>query len=173
MNETRIISALQGRSDSGNVLMLLGIALFVILVIAFFVMVVRKQNVAVLLPFFILPIIMIGFTSISLFKGPGFEVQTLQQEINAVENNPYDEAAKKKLSASLQKAEQAVPINKASAKQAATIAAGHIALGQPIKAQQWASVAVKKDPNSKTARMVLERTKAIRSRNDPTGGPNP
>jgi hypothetical protein len=168
MNETGIISALQGRSDSENVLKLLGIALFVILVFAFIVMIIRKQNVTVLLPFFILPIIMIAFGSISRLKGPGFEVQTLQQEIKAVEDNPSDEAAKRKLSTSLQKAEQAFPINKASADQAATIAAGQIALGQPTKAKEWASAAVKKDPNSKTARMVLERTKAIR-----TGGPNP
>lgn len=114
----------------------------------------------ILLP---LAIVMIGFPSVQSFKGLGFEmtvaVQAVQSGARAVEEDPRDETAKRQLAEALAKLESNVSPESASAQAAETIAEGHEALGNPERAIQWANVAIRKDPGSETARVVLNRAK--------------
>ena len=110
-----------------------------------------------------LAILMIGFPSVQSFKGLGFEVtvavQAIEAKTRALEQNPGDENAKRELAEALAKLESNVSPESARADVAATIAEGHNALGHSEKAIQWANVAIRKEPNSETARLVLNRAK--------------
>ena len=145
-------------TESVNILMILGVILFGMLAVAFAVMVNRKQSVAVLLPFFLLPIIMIGFSRVSGVKTPGIEV-TIQQDTEEVRKNPRDEGARRNLSASLEKAETEFRAKRLSVDAARSIAAGHLALGQEKEAQEWDRVAGLKNPTPPKAVTPAEPVK--------------
>src|SRR5690242_15523176 len=165
MNTTNGTGLFDGIPGYDKILILLGIVLFVMLAFAFVLLLLTKKGkVTVLLPFFLLPIIMIGFPSIKSFKGGGIEVdvQTLQEKTTTVENNPNDEAARSNLQAAVQKAQTLVTTNDASAEVAEGIARGNAALGNTDRAVEWASVAVKKAPDSEAAKMLLARTRVLK-----------
>jgi ABC-type uncharacterized transport system YnjBCD substrate-binding protein len=130
--------------------MVLGIILFVLLAAGFFVMLMQKRKVTMLLPFFILPIIMIGYPSISSFSGGGFTVEmnaTLTSETQALEKNPHDATAKENLQATLTKAVAAGHNLKVSPQvYFYALAQAHFALGNTNAATVSLNKAVQANP---------------------------
>src|SRR5262249_18139475 len=110
-----------------------------------------------------LAILMIGFPAIKGFEGFGFKLEIAVNAVNAqaaaLEVNPDDAAAKKELENALNSLEANMNTNTAPANVAETIAHGNLVLGNHATAIKWASVAVAKDPNSATARVLLDRAK--------------
>lgn len=61
-------------SPQDKTLLILGVILFAILAIGLIVLLAKGGKIGVLLPFFLLPIGMIGFSEISTLKAPGVEI---------------------------------------------------------------------------------------------------
>src|SRR5688572_16891393 len=78
------------------ILMVLGVMLFVTLLVLLIIKVGRNQSASSLLFFFILPVVMIGFPTIQSFKVNDF-LEVTRIATRAVEENPSDSAAYKKL----------------------------------------------------------------------------
>ena len=144
-------------------MLLCGIVLFALAVGLIVFLTYKKRSTKPALVMLPLAILMIGFPSIQSFKGPGFEVtvavRTVEEKARAVEENPQNENAKRDLAEALARLEANVSKESASAAAAESIAEGHEALGHSDRAIEWANVAVQKNPNSATARVVLDRAR--------------
>jgi hypothetical protein len=144
-----------------------GIVLFLLATGLIVFLSVKKRSTKPALILLPLAILMIGFPSIKSFKGLGFEldvaVQLVEDKARALEENPDDKTAESDLKTALAKLEANVTADSASAQTAETIAKGQEALGNADGAIKWANVAVKKAPNSSTARLVLDRAKVTKS----------
>jgi tetratricopeptide (TPR) repeat protein len=83
------------------VLLILGIVLFVVLVIAFFYQLTHQRSIAALLGFFILPVVMIGYPTItSIQYGNG--VVTVEKSTDQLLNNPADAQSRQALEQQVQ-----------------------------------------------------------------------
>jgi hypothetical protein len=82
-----------------------GIVLFLVLVIGLIALLVKGKKFGTLLPFFILPIGMIGFSEISVFKGPWGELD--KNVTSNFTKNPDDPNAASAYRAELTKLEEA------------------------------------------------------------------
>ena len=78
------------------VLLVLGVILFFVAVIGFFIQLKNKGNLAPILGFFAASIIMIGYPSIQSFQIADIEV-SMQQATNDLHNDPGDSSARQKL----------------------------------------------------------------------------
>src|SRR5258707_15277758 len=86
----------RGSLSGEVVLLILGIVLFVVLVIAFFYQLTHQRSLAALLGFFILPVVMIGYptiTSIQYQNG----VLTVQKTTERLLDNPADPQSRQAL----------------------------------------------------------------------------
>jgi tetratricopeptide (TPR) repeat protein len=144
----------------GGILFLVAVGLVVYLTV-------KRRATKPALLLFPLSILMLGFPSISKFSGFGFELEVAVREVEtkarAVEENPNDENAKKELRVALGKVESNVSPGKTSSGAAEKIAAGHEALRDSDRAIEWANAAVKKDPNSARAHILLDRAEVTKA----------
>jgi tetratricopeptide (TPR) repeat protein len=140
-----------------------GIVLFLLSVALIIFATVKQRSTKTGLVVLPLAVLMIGFPAIKNFEGLGFKlevaVSAVETKAAAVEENPDDAAAKKELEGALNNLEANMTTNTASANVAETIAHGNLVLGKHDSAIKWARVAVAKDPNSTTARILLDRAK--------------
>jgi hypothetical protein len=140
-----------------------GIVLFVLAVGLIVFSTLKQRSTKAGLVVLPLAILMIGFPAIKNFEGFGFKmeiaVNTVETKSLALEENPNDAAAKRELESALSGLEANMTTNTAPANVAETIAHGNLVLGNHDSAIKWARVAVAKDPNSATARVLLDRAK--------------
>ena len=138
-----------------------GIVLFVVAVGLIVFCTLKQRSTKPGLAILPLAILMIGFPAIKNFEGFGFKLETAVSAVTAtataLDENPENAAAKKELETALNGLEANVTTNTASANVAETIAHGNLVLGNHDTAIKWARVAVAKDPNSATARVLLDR----------------
>ena len=78
------------------VLMVLGITMFILLSAMFVIYVSQRRKPTALLPFFALPVIMIGFPAFQKISF-GKDVVTVEKLVDAVEKNPNDSNARAQL----------------------------------------------------------------------------
>jgi tetratricopeptide (TPR) repeat protein len=114
------------------VLLILGIVLFVVSVIAFFYQLMHQRSIAVLLGFFILPIVMIGYPTItSIQYGNG--VLSVQKTTELLLNNPADPQSRQALE---QQVQQIASRSSSDPKDTVTLAKAQFALGHEQDAAQ-------------------------------------
>jgi tetratricopeptide (TPR) repeat protein len=125
-----------------------GIALFLALLFAFVVYVVRDKPLKPLLAFFIVPILMIGFPT---FAKISFDAATGKLEVLAreVTRDPSDAKARAALEETLDEVSGREPDD---AKTNAKLAEGYGALGHTEKALRFAQIATERAPNSPEVR---------------------
>jgi len=85
-----------------TILAIMGMIFFLVLVFALVWSVLKKRNITKLLPFFIIPIIMVAYPTLKSIKIGDF-ILDIQAQSKIVENNPRDTAAVKRLEESLEK----------------------------------------------------------------------
>ncbi len=83
-----------------TILAIMGMIFFLVLVFALVWSVLKKRNITKLLPFFIIPIIMVAYPTLKSIKIGDF-ILDIQAQSKIVENNPRDTAAVKRLEESL------------------------------------------------------------------------
>jgi tetratricopeptide (TPR) repeat protein len=114
------------------VLLILGIVLFVVLVIAFFYQLMHQRSIAALLGFFILPVVMIGYPTItSIQYGNG--VLTVEKTTDQLLNNPANPQSRQALEQQVQQIASRASTNPSDA---VTLAKAQFALGHEQDAVQ-------------------------------------
>jgi tetratricopeptide (TPR) repeat protein len=114
------------------VLLILGVVLFVVLVIAFFYQLTHQRSIAALLGFFLVPVVMIGYptiTSIQYSDG----VVTVQKTTAALLNNPTDPQSRQVLQ---QQVQQIASRAASDPSDTVTVAKAQFALGDEQNAAQ-------------------------------------
>jgi len=114
------------------VLLILGIVLFVVLVIAFFYQLTHQRSLAALLGFFILPVVMIGYptiTSIQYENG----VLTVKKTTDQLLDHPADPQSRQALEKQVQQIASRASSNPPDA---VTVAKAQFALGHEQEAEQ-------------------------------------
>lgn len=135
------------------VLLVLGVILFFVAVIGFFIQLKNKGNLTPILGFFVAAIIMIGYPSIQSFQLAGIEV-TMQQATNDLHNDPGNGTARQALQDAVNKlgnrsfADPAVLTNLSSAQ---------FALGDEQAAKDNLNKALQKDPTLGAAQQLKTR----------------
>lgn len=141
---------LEGLLSFERVLAVLGIVLFAVLVLAFVMFVFQKRSVNGLLPFFLLPIVMIGFPGIKKISYENGKIE-LETALVRAEQNPNDKVAQEGLRAAVEKV---APRASDDPKTNVLVARAFRKLGQPERALAHAETAVRKDPNLLDARAL-------------------
>jgi len=120
----------EGLYSYEKVLMVLGIVLFALLAGALVVFIVQKRRLGPLYPFFLLPLVMIGFPA---FQKISYENGKLSMEkyVRQVADNPKDEQARVNLQASIGKIE---PRAAADPKAGLMVARAFQSLNEPQRA---------------------------------------
>jgi tetratricopeptide (TPR) repeat protein len=114
------------------ILLILGVVLFVVLVIAFLYQLMHQRSLAALLGFFLLPVVMIGYPTItSLQYGNG--VLTVQKTTDQLLNNPADPQSRQALEQQIQ---QIAPRASSNPADTVTLAKAQFALGHEADAAQ-------------------------------------
>ena len=137
------MSALDGLYLYEIVLLVLGIVLFLVLTVAFLILITKRRSYSKLLAFFAIPIVMIGFPSIKSFEVSA-SVLKIEKETSALEEDPTDESVR----ASLEQEVASVSSRPITASQASvTIARAQIALGNDAAAKERVENTLKEDPH--------------------------
>jgi tetratricopeptide (TPR) repeat protein len=145
-----------GLTLSEIVLLVAGCFLFVALLIAFLWNTMHNRPVKGLLLFFALPIVMIGFPTISIIKIGEAGVE-IDNQVPALQENPQDEASRAALASNLNELKGRPFKNPETV---ANIARAEFALGQDEDAKQSVQKALGLDPNLKTAKDLKARMEA-------------
>jgi len=132
------------------VLLVLGVILFFVAVIGFFVQLKNKNNLTPILGFFIVSIIMIGYPSIQSFQLAGAEV-TMQQATNDLHNDPGNSSARQTLQAAVKKLG-----NRSFSDPAVltSLSSAQFALGNEQAAKDNLNKALQKDPTLASAQQL-------------------
>jgi len=142
-------------------LMVCGVMLFLTLLAILVLYVARNKSIKALLPFFALPIAMIGFPGIRKFSYDNGKFE-IERQAQALESDPHNAKAKADLAGALERVELRVDPSAASAGTLGVLAKGHLALGQDDKAYAFARRAVSADPQSSEAKGVYVKTISAR-----------
>jgi hypothetical protein len=132
------------------VLLVLGVILFVVLVIAFFYQLVHNRSVGVLLAFFIIPIAMIGYSSLQSIQISDNTV-SLEKKTDAVLSNPADSTARTELQQQVDKLRSRPYSDPATL---TVLAKADFALGNDQAAKSNLEKALQKDPQLQTAKQL-------------------
>lgn len=140
----------------GELVLLIGGAFFfVVLLVVFLKKSLGNKSVKGLLPFFAVPVVMMGFPTITSFKISQEGVE-IDNQTTALQNNPNDEASRKALQSNV------VELKKRSFNSPETLARlarAEYALGQEQEARTDVAKALKSDPTLQPAtelRMKME-----------------
>ena len=135
------------------VLMVMGIVMFVMLAALMFLYVYRERKPTTLLPFFMLPVVMIGFPAFQKISFAN-DVVTIEKNVEKLAENPGDANARRQLAETVKQVEQR-PIKDPNTN--LTLARAHKALGQVDRAAERVDSALKGNPHL---------SEAIRLRNE-------
>lgn len=139
------------------VLMVLGVVLFIVLVVAFLYQLMHQKDVKVLLGFFILPIVMIGYPSVQSVQYQN-GVLTLQKATDELQSKPTDTA----LRTSLQNQVAQIGGRPSSdAKDLAIVAKAQYALGDEQAAKRNLAKALSIDPKLPVALLLQHKITVI------------
>ena len=144
------------------VLLFLGAVLFLVLVVAFILFVIKNRSIKPLLLFFAISVLMMGFPAISKvkFDKDGVEIDKITRELA---DNPSDVAAKTKL-------ENLIGETKSrlieSPKGLVKIARAEAVLGNHDKALHTLNQALNSNPKLETAKDLKSRLETVPSSND-------
>jgi hypothetical protein len=121
-----------------------GVAFFIVLLFAFMRYVVKGKAVGGLFPFFLIPLVMIGFPGIQKiqFDKAKIEIETKSKEVEA---QPANTQARKELEVKLESVSQRT---KGDPQTAITLAKGYAALGKTDQGLDWAVKAAEEKPNA-------------------------
>jgi hypothetical protein len=135
-----------------QVLEILGILLFVMLAVVMFVYVYQKRPLTSLLPYFFLPLVMIGLPAFQSFKFKS-DFATIEATLKTVDRNPNDAQARAALQQQLQ---QVGDVRVQNPQVNLTLARAFKAVGKPDQARDRANAALKLDPNLRAAKQLQE-----------------
>jgi tetratricopeptide (TPR) repeat protein len=131
----------------------MGVLLFLLLSIAFIVLLVRSKPYGRLLPAFGLPIVMVGFPGIQSFE-IGSDTFKIKTDSEAVLQDPTNQQARASLAAGVQSL-AGRPIKDAATN--LTIARAQIALGQIAQAEQKVDAVLRNAPQLAEAKQLKQR----------------
>jgi tetratricopeptide (TPR) repeat protein len=135
------------------VLLFAGAAFFIALLVLFVIKASKNQSYKGLLPFFAIPIVMMGFPTITSIKINKDGVD-LENQVQALQNNPDDEASRKALEAQVSFLQGRTFKNPATN---TNIARAEYALGQDARAKQNLQKALQADPKQQDALQLKQR----------------
>ena len=137
------------------ILLIMGVIIFLVLLFLLVWSVMKRRAIVTLLPFFLLPVVLVGYPSIQSvqFKDNGL---TIQKYTRVVNNDPSDTAARNKLSEALIKFKNSNRTQQ-NADALATVAGAQLALGKLDAASLTVQKAVQLDPNSNSVRTAARQ----------------
>jgi tetratricopeptide (TPR) repeat protein len=141
------------------VMMVLGVLLFLALVFAFVVLVMRGKSYAKLLAFFAVPVVMVGFPGLKSFEFSEGAVK-VEKLTRALEENPTDKNVRKSLE---QEVADVSARPSTDPQVAVSVARAHIALGDDTAAQAKISKALKEAPKLRPALELRKRIELDRN----------
>ena len=142
-----------GLSLGELVLLTGGAAFFIALLVLFVIKASKNQSYKGLLPFFAIPIVMIGFPTITSIKINQDGVD-IENQVQALQNNPNDEASRKALETNVRFLKSRHFKDPATI---AKIARAEYALGQDADAKQNLQKALQADPKQQVALQLRQR----------------
>ena len=125
------------------VLMMMGIVMFVMLAAVMFLYVYRRRKLTTLLPFFMLPVVMIGFPAFQKISFAN-DVVSVEKNVEKLAENPGDANARRDLAETVKQLEQR-PIK--DPKTNLALARAYKTLGRPDRAVERVDSALKVNPN--------------------------
>jgi len=125
------------------ILMVMGIVMFVMLAAVMFLYVFRGRKLTTLLPFFMLPVVMIGFPAFQKISFAN-DVVSVEKNVEKLAENPGDANARRQLAETVKQVEQR-PIK--DPKTNLTLARAYKALGQVDRAAERVDSALKVNPH--------------------------
>jgi tetratricopeptide (TPR) repeat protein len=143
------------------VLFLLGVVLFVVLVVTLLSLITQRRRITPLLPFFILPLIMIGVPLASKvkFDKDGIELEKITL---TVARNAVDDAAK----TTLRRLISSVQARATQTETLVKLARAEAVLGNLSEASEMLDRALNHDPDLTTAKDLKARLKVLPSENE-------
>ncbi|MEO8399370.1 MAG: hypothetical protein ABI550_06075, partial [Ignavibacteriaceae bacterium] len=132
------------------ILLILGVLLFTALLIILIIYAAKGRELKVLLPFFIIPILMIGF--------PGYQkisydngVVTIEKKLEELAKNPSDSSARKDIQNTIADIENRPTSNTETL---INVGKGSAAVGDTVKALSFINDAIKLEPNLSEAKRL-------------------
>jgi tetratricopeptide (TPR) repeat protein len=135
-----------------------GTLMFLALLFAFVFYLVKAKPLSKLLPFFVIPILMIGFPSIKSFRLQG-DLIVIEKMTRQVEQNPADKSSREQLAGAVQRL-SVRPLS--NPKTLTAMAHAQLLLGDDTSARTTLDKALKADPNSAEARQLKKRIDLVR-----------
>jgi hypothetical protein len=132
-------------------LLMTGFVFFLCLLVLLIIYTIQKRSPGVLLPFFIFPVVMIGFPGIKKVTF-GKDTATIETLTLKLEQNPGDSTARQELTRKLPEIEKK---SISDPQTLSKIAQAHEVLGDTVKAKTWARKALTKAPNQILAKRIL------------------
>jgi hypothetical protein len=148
----------EGLSFFETVLLFMGVLLFLVLVFLLIWNVLKQKSYKSLLGFFVVPIVMIGYSSIKNVQYKDF-VLNLQNATDSVQANPGDTTARNSLMSVLGQIEEKGKSLFSSPSAVVSIAQAHLSLGNYDSAAHYLNVAAKID--STTPRLAAVRQEVV------------
>ena len=146
-----MINALESFFNYEKILLLLGTALFLVLLMGLILFIIRREKITqYYLLAFMIPVLMIGYPSIQRFSFLN-ELFVLEQKVEYMETHPKDEAARKALKESLEKLGNR-PIS--NPEKLAILAQAHFYLKEYKMAKRYANSALDQQPENLKARAL-------------------
>lgn len=132
------------------ILAIMGMVIFMALVFLLIWSVMKKRSITLLLPFFLIPVIMVAFPTLKSIKvaGISIDIQETQKLAAVVSNNPADTAAANRLEENITQLKKNDNFSKNSDALLA-VAKGQLALGKYDSASLYLNKAEKIAPDSK------------------------
>ncbi len=134
-------------------LLILGVILFLILSLGLLYYIIKKEQLAKLLLFFFIPIVMIGYPSITqiTISNDKIELSKLHQQII---NNPKDSAAVQKMEQLTEKLERRA----STPDELVQVSTSNMLMGNTEKAVTLADKALEKDSDNSVAKDIIRLT---------------
>ena len=130
-------------------LLILGVILFLILSIGLLYYIIKKEQIAKLLLFFLIPIVMIGYPSINQISISNDKIELTKYQQQLIQN-PEDSVAMKKVETITEKLEERAT----SPKDLVQVSTSNLLLGNNVKAVSLADKALLIDSNNLAARDI-------------------
>jgi len=146
----------EGLSFFETVLLFMGVFLFVVLVFLLVWNVIKQKPFKALLGFFILPIVMIGYSSIKSFEWKGITVN-LQNATDSLNADPGNTTLRNTVTSILSQIEEKGKTLLSSATATATVAQAHASLGNYDSASHYLNVADSLDPTNPKLALVRQQ----------------
>jgi len=140
------------------VMLVVGTLTFLVVLFAFVFFLVKGKPLLKLMPFFVIPIVMIGFPSISAVRFKG-DLIVIEKTIKQVEQNPADKSSREQLEKA---AQRLTPRPFSNPKMLTAIAHAQIVLGDDTSALTTLDKALKADPRSAEAGQLKRRIELVR-----------